>query len=94
MNRRAASWPWSQPWPWILLIIVTLVITGLIWIPVGSCSMYTSEYQGDTSCKVGPVLGLPATMAVSVVPLVMLTRLTLGLLSARASRRIASVKNG
>src|SRR6478736_3259101 len=49
MKRKMDEWPWNRPWPWMLFIAPVAVFLGLIWIPIGSCSMYPAGFQGDTS---------------------------------------------
>lgn len=82
MRRKMDEWPWNRPWPWMLFIAPVAVFLGLIWIPIGSCSMYPSGFQGDTSCYFGPAAGFVATWIMTAVCLVIVTVLTAGLIRA------------
>jgi len=61
MKRKIDEWPWNRAWLWIFLITPTVLFTGLLWMPIGSCSVYTDDYQGDSSCYVGPPAGYVGT---------------------------------
>jgi len=82
MNRKIDEWPWNRPWPWVLFIAPFIVFMGLIWIPTGSCAMYTGDVQGDTSCYVGPVAGYGATWAMTTVALILVVGFAAGLVRA------------
>lgn len=82
MKRRLDEWPWNRPWPWLLFIAPIAVFVGVIWIPMGSCSMYPEGFQGDTSCYFGPVAGFLATWIMTAVCLVIVTALAAGLVHA------------
>lgn len=85
MSSRKVQWPWTEYWLWFIFIVLGLVIAALIWIPYsGGCSSYSADYQGDTSCRIGPLLGFPGTWLASIVPVSLLIWSGFGL--ARAVR--------
>lgn len=59
MMRKIDEWPWNRSWPWIFFITPIVLFTGWLWMPIGRCAGYTEDYEGDTSCYVGPQLATP-----------------------------------
>lgn len=82
MMRKIDEWPWNRSWPWIFFITPIVLFTGWLWMPIGRCAGYTEDYEGDTSCYLGPPAGYTATWAITAVSLFLVTAFAAGLVRA------------
>ena len=82
MTRKIDEWPWNRAWPWIVFITPIVLFTVFLWMPVGHCSAYTDDYQGDTSCYVGAPAGYAATWAMTAASVSLIAGLAAGLTRA------------
>ena len=93
MTRKIDEWPWNRPWPWVFFIAPVVLFTGLLWMPIGSCAAYTEDFQGDTSCYVGPAAGYSATWAITAGSLLLVACFAVGLARALFRGRHAPKSN-
>lgn len=73
MTGKIDEWPWNRAWPWMCFITPIVLFTEFLWIPIGSCSVYTDNYQGDTSCYVGPPAGYAATWGITAASVLLIS---------------------